>query len=347
MTIANKIRDKALELGYEECGIINVGEVNDYAAKLEERIKKFPETKGFLTGLNKFTNLNKAYPWAKSIVVCVRRYGKYSIPKHLHGVIAKYYLVDGRVDENSPDYKASVNFENFLNSLKLQTACERKFGITALRWAALKAGLGTIRNNNFFYTEKSGSWIFLEAWLVDKQIELKHNYTAQTCPKNCNKCIKACPTNSLSEQFAMNKSSCVSCLTTFDDYDFSNEALNAKKGNWIFGCDACQDCCPYNNGKWTEEEEFPALEELSKNITPEKIIEMDYEYLQGVMAKKFFYIPKEKVYKWKINALNAMSNNRNGTYLPCIKKACNDANKVVCEMAEWVKIKELDNLMEL
>jgi epoxyqueuosine reductase len=339
MTTANKIRDKALELGYEECGIINVTEVNDYAAKLEERIKKFPETKDLLTGLNRFINLNQTYPWAKSIVVCVRRYGKYYIPKHLHGVIAKYYLVDGRVDENSPEYKASIDFENFIHSLQLQTVCERKFGITALRWAALKAGLGTIRNNNFFYTEKSGSWVFLEAWLVDKPMELKHKYTPHKCPKNCNKCIKTCPTNSLSEQFAMNRSSCVSYLTTFDNYDASNEQFNAKKGNWIFGCDACQDCCPYNNGKWTEEEEFPGLEELSQSITPEKIIAMDYKYLQDVMAKKFFYIPKEKVYKWKINALNAMSNNYNETYLPSNNKACNDENAAVSDMAKRVKSK--------
>jgi epoxyqueuosine reductase len=339
MAIANDIREKALELGYEECGIINITEINDYAMKLQDRIKKVPETKDFLTGLNKFTNLNLTFPWARSIIVCVRKYGKYDIPKHLYGLIAKYYLVDGRINENSPDYKASIKFENFLHDLKLQTATERKFGITALRWAALKAGLGTIRNNNFFYTDKSGSWVYLEAWLIDKEIELKYKYTQKKCPENCNKCIKACPTKSLIEQFAMDKSTCVSYLTTFDDYDFSNEQRNVQKGNWIFGCDICQDICPCNKGKWKEEEEFPGLNELSQNISLEKTIEMDYKYLQDIMAKKFFYIPKEKVYKWKINALNAMVNNYNETYLPYINKACNDENKIVCNMANWVKNK--------
>jgi epoxyqueuosine reductase len=81
---------------------------------------------------------------------------------------------------------------------------------------------------------------------------------------------------------------------------------------------------------------------------------MDYKYLQEVMAKKFFYISKEKVYKWKINALNAMLNRVDAkrvsqsegretagleTCLPCINKACNDENAAVSDMAKLVKSK--------
>jgi epoxyqueuosine reductase len=339
MAIASDIREKALELGYEECGIINIAKINDYAMKLQERIKKVPETKNFLTGFNKFVNLNQTFPWAKSIVVCVRKYGKYYIPKHLQGLIAKYYLVDGRTDENSPDYKASIDFDGFLHDLKLQTTTERKFGVTALRWAALKAGLGTIRNNNFFYTEKSGSWVYLEAWLVDNEMELKHEYTPKKCPEHCNKCIKACPTKSLNEPFVMNQSSCVSYLTTFAASDMPNGPHNHEIGNWVFGCDACQDVCPCNKEKWIEQEEFPGLKELSQNISLEKIIEMDYKYLEDIIAKKFWYISKEKAYRWKINALNTMANNFNEAYLPYIHKACTDEHTIVCAMAQWVKNK--------
>jgi epoxyqueuosine reductase len=69
-------------------------------------------------------------------------------------LIAKHYLVNCRINKQSPDYKASIEFENFLNSLGFQTTTERKFGIAALMWAAYKASIGIIRKKNFFYTNK-------------------------------------------------------------------------------------------------------------------------------------------------------------------------------------------------
>jgi epoxyqueuosine reductase len=262
-------------------------------------------------------------------------------------LIAKYYLVDGRIDEQSPDYKASVEFENFLKSLGIQTATERKFGITALRWAAYKAGIGIIRKNNFFYTNKSGSWVHIEAWLIDKDIELKQTYEYKQCPKNCKKCLESCNTKSLSSSYAMNQSNCISYLTTFGAAKIINNQYNKEIGRWIFGCDACQDVCPFNANKWENNEIFPELNELSEQISLEKIIDMDYDFLQNVMAKKFFYINKDEVYKWKTNALNAILNNYNDSYLPYIDKACNDQNCNVQNMAKKIKEKIIERNSEV
>ncbi|GEM_PF-3756171 len=143
---------------------------------------------------------------------------------------------------------------------------ERKFGITALRWAAHKAGLGIIRRNNFFYTD-SGSWVYIEAWLIDKEIELKQKYTQKPCPPKCNRCIDACPTKSLRESYTMSRATCISCLTTWDGDDLINEPNNRLMGAWVFGCDVCQDVCPYNKRKWEAVEEYPDLNELSKMIS--------------------------------------------------------------------------------
>ncbi|GHV80494.1 Fe-S oxidoreductase [Spirochaetia bacterium] len=337
MTEAESIRNKALELGYENCGIIPIAEVDDYTEKLDERVKRFPETKEKTENLYNFANLTKRFPWAASIVICISRYGKYHILPHLQGRIAKYYLTDSRTDEASPDYQASLAFEAYLNRIGLQTATERKFGITALRWAAIKTGLGTVRRNNFFYTPKGGSWVHMEAWLIDRELELKHRDTQKPCPKNCSLCIKACPTASLAEPYAMNRLSCVSSLTTWDGWDMPNEPHNKEIGGWIFGCDACQDACPFNNGKWVEDESFPGLDELGERISLEQIIEMDYGFLENVMAKKFWYVGKEKAYRWKINALNAMRNGYQERYAAYIEKACGDPNAEVRRMAEWVK----------
>ena len=330
------IREKALALHYEDCGIIGINEADDYLEKLNERINLFPETQKKLENCKRFVNLNKTNEWAKSIIICVRKYGKYYIPDHLKGLIAKYYLVDGRTNEQSPDYRASVEFENFLKSMGFQTAGERKFGITALRWAAMKAGLGIIRQNNFFYTNKSGSWVYLEAWLIDKDFELKQKYENKKCPNSCNKCIQACPTKSLNAPYSMNRSSCVSCLTTWDAGNTMDNPHGQHIGKWLFGCDACQDACPFNQGKWEENEYFPGLNELSEYISMEKIMDMDYDFLQNVMAKKFWYIHKDEVYKWKTNVLNAMFNNYSESYLPYINKACDDQDHHVQIMAKKI-----------
>lgn len=340
--LAEQIKSAALSMGYEKCGIIKVSDMLDYEEKLNERIERIPEVKPYYKGFYRFAHLQDTYPWAKSIVICVRQYGKYHIPEHLEGLIAKYYLVDSRRDSISEDYKDSLKFEEYMQQTGLRTATERKFGITALRWAALKAGLGVVRKNNFFYTE-SGSWVYLEAWLIDKELESVEIPTLKECPESCNLCIKSCPTASLSEAYTMNRSSCISCLTTWEGWDLPNEKYNSQMGQWIFGCDVCQDVCPMNKGTWNSSEEFPGLSELSEHISLEKILKMDYQFLEEEMQPKFWYIDKDNVWRWKTNAINAMVNDYKEQYREYILYACNDSNIKVREMAEWA-IKELNLL---
>jgi epoxyqueuosine reductase len=334
--LSNNIVNTALELGYVKCGIIGIDEVTDYADKLDERIKKTPENAEKYSGLYSFAHLHETHPWAKSIVVCARQYGKYRIPEHLEGLIAKYYLTDGRKDELSPDYQASIAFEQYLISNGLRVETERKFGITALRWAAHKAGLGIIRRNNFFYTD-CGSWVYLEAWLVDKEMVLKQECTQKQCPPKCNRCIAACPTKSLREPYTMSRATCISCLTTWDGDDLINETNNHLMGNWIYGCDICQNVCPFNFKKWDASEEYPGLTEISELIGLDKIIAMDYDTLRHVVRPKFWYIGKERVWKWKTNALNAIRNNYDSKYDTSIEIACNDVNEQVRKTALWVR----------
>lgn len=333
--LAEQIKSTALEMGYEKCGIIKISDMSGYEEKLDERIERIPDTKPYYEGFYRFAHLEDSYPWAKSIVICARQYGKYKIPEHLKGFIAKYYLVDSRTDENSEDFQDSSKFEAYMQTIGLKTATERKFGITALRWAALKSGLGLVRKNNFFYTE-SGSWVHLEAWLIDKELELTEVPSLKQCPEGCNLCIKACPTSSLSQPYTMNRSTCISCLTTWEGWDLPKEKFNKQMGTWIFGCDACQDACPFNRNSWAEDEEFPFLSELSERLSLEQIIEADYEFLENVVQAKFWYVPKEKVWRYKTNALNAMLNAYKPEYLPFIQKACKDKNENVRNMANWV-----------
>ena len=114
--------------------------------------------------------------------------------------------------------------------------------------------------------------ILLEAWLV-RDGELEHISTqsnAKACPASMQPVHKELPeTGSLSAPYTMNQLSCVSCLTTFQGWDWTTDKYQPQTGDWIFGCDNCQDACPFNHKAWVEEKAFPGLDDLGEKIPPE------------------------------------------------------------------------------
>ena len=90
---AQNIRDMAVSLGFESCGIIKLEALKEYEERLDERIVACPEAKPVLETLRKYAKLKENYDWAKSVIVCITRYGKYNVPESLEGLIGKYYLM--------------------------------------------------------------------------------------------------------------------------------------------------------------------------------------------------------------------------------------------------------------
>lgn len=343
-TLEKAIQSKAYELGYEKCGIIPIHDLAGYAEKFEERIQKVPKSEPFYQTQRRLTNPLANYPWAKSVVVLAVNYGKYRVPQPVENHIGKAYLFDTRIDLNTKENQNSRAMERYMAELGLRVATDRKFGVVGLRWAAMQAGLGMIRRNNFFYTE-SGSWVRLEAFLTDREMDLRESVTLPACPKNCNRCVAACPTHSLSEPYTMLPNTCVSFLTTFGGRDLPNEPLSRDFGTWIYGCDSCQDACPMNKGKWQGNEDFPGLSELAPLLTPESILEMDEDVYKEKIQPKFFYVSPNDLWKWKVNVLSFMRNNYRPEYEPYIVASCENENVKLREMArsirdEWERSEE-------
>ena len=286
MTVtASDIVDKAIELGFDNCGIIPVDMMCGYEVKLEERIERFPQTREKYESFRSSAHLPNMYPWAKAVVIASFWYGKYHIPNGVQDRVAKYYLTDGRRNANSQGYQTSVAFERYLMDCGFRVATDRDFGITALRWAGMQAGIGIIRKNNFFYTEK-GSYQYLEAFLIDRALQHIGENSVRPCAEKCNLCMRACPTGSLEAPYMMCRNTCVSCLTTWDGWDLRAEPLQNRFGKWIYGCDACQDACPYNKNAWKDTEKFPELEEWSSHFTYAEIVLSDYSWLRSVVQPK-------------------------------------------------------------
>jgi epoxyqueuosine reductase len=338
MDHAAAIKEKALGLGFSKCGIINVDAVKGYADALENRIDSFPDSGLMYTRFYPFANVQRKFPWARSIVVFVYNYGKFKIPEKLRGHIGTAYLFDSRRDRASEANRITDELAEFIEGLGMQVGREEDdHGVTALRFAAVKAGLGVVRKNNFFYTEE-GSWNMVNAFAIDKELELTEKTSLKDCPDDCNRCMGACPTASLAGPFSMNPLRCISFLTSIGGgmVDITNIPLKDMFGDWVYGCDECQNACPFNRGRFKEEFDYPGLEAMADDLTLERILEMDEKFYLNTVQPKFWYLERDKMCVWKVNALNAMKNNYKGSYGPLIKKCLDDPNDRVRRMAKSV-----------
>ncbi len=328
ISISASIKNKALDLGYDLCGFANVDSMGKYATQLDERIKSFPESRILYESLYTMAFPQKNAEWAKSIIVCVRRYGKYIIPEEIDRYIGKAYLVDGRL-KYSKEYSRKLEFETYLSDLGLRTA----YSIVPARMAAANAGLGHIGKNNFFYAKKYGSWVFIDTWVVDTEMENDEPIRSLNCPEDCTKCIDACPTGALNKPFSMNRGKCIAQLTI--DPNLQSEDLRTNMGTWVYGCDVCQNVCPMNKRKWEEIEDFVDLSDITQYISLESLWKMDEKTFLEVIQPRFWYIGQDGLWIWKCNALRSMVNGGDEKYQKYIKEAMTDSDHNIRNMAVW------------
>ena len=167
------------------------------------------------------------------------------------------------------------------------------------------------KQENFFYGEK-GSYYKLEGYLIDKECEYIHKVDMMDCSPSCNICKNACKTSALIDDYTMNPLLCTSFLTTFGEGKLTDDLSEDMLEEWICGCDACQDACPYNRHDWSKGKEFYGLEELVPLLEPENLVKAsDEELIEKVIPKTDFHIPPEKIEILRRNARRAINYRKN------------------------------------
>lgn len=294
-----KLKRTALDLGFDDCGIIKACDFKEYGEALANITDKYPETGDIYKNLHELGNIKKRNPWAKSIVVCIRSYNKYAMPEGIEG-IGKNYLFDSRIPQN-PDYKIIKDFTGFLKSESGKT---KKGGVPD-RLAAAKAGIADIGKNNFAYTKKSGSYINIVSWITDIETENQYNTKKSPCPEGCSKCQEACPTGALAAPYLTRMDKCVAYLTYEAVLPLKTE-LSKKMNGWVYGCDICQDVCPLNRAKWQPKEELPHLNEIKDLLTLKSLSIMTQQTYEKMIHPYFWYIPITSLNRWHLNARRAI-----------------------------------------
>ena len=360
--ISEVAKQAAQDAGFELCGVASLRgrgfpELDYFPAWIEagyagemEYLKTRDEH-----GRLKRSSLESAAPWARSVVVCAVNYNTaqpYSTEmahNKTRGWIARYAW-------SAEDYHDSVlrklrQVEALLRAEaekagagELTTHCYVDTGPVVERVYAKYAGVGWIGKNTCILNQQWGSWLFLGVILtsleLDPDLPVSHSpVPVEDRCGSCTRCIDACPTGALVEPYKLDATRCISYLT-IEKRGTIPEDMRARMGNHIFGCDICQDVCPWNGGATDRSPKAPATEAAefqprSGFVNPEleQIAAMSREDFQ----KSFRGSPikRAKYSGLRRNAAIAMGNSGESSFLPRLRKLAEDPDTDVAEHAHW------------
>ena len=290
-----------------------------------------------------------AMPWARSVIVCALNYNV-AAPLSIHqsepttGWIARYAW-SGRTSSTDTDDLLPTDYhDELLSRLKkieshlhdrfpCQTRCYVDTGPLVERTAAAKAGIGWIGKNTCVLDQKLGSWLLLGVIVtsIPMSSELDFELPADRCG-SCTRCIDACPTDALVAPREMDASRCIAYLT-IEKKGVIAEELREPIGRQVFGCDICQDVCPWNsNAPIAATTPLPPRRELI-NPALDWLAAMDTREFK----QRFKGSPLERTGRKRLlrNVAIAMGNSSDERFLPQLEawRAGDDA--VLAEMADW------------
>jgi epoxyqueuosine reductase len=294
-------------------------------------------------GRLKRASLAHAVPWARSVVVCALNYNTaqpYSTheAEEARGWISRYAW-------SHADYHDAVmvRLRQVEAALKksyasddLVTHCYVDTGPIVERVAAKYAGIGWIGKNTCIINQKLGSWMFLGVILTS--IELAPDLPAPDRCGSCARCIDACPTDALIAPYQLDSNKCIAYLTIEKRGALpQDEDLRAGIGRHVFGCDICQDVCPWNRkAPATNADELQAREELV-NPALDWLAEMSAEEFRETFRGS--PLKRTKRAGLRRNAVIAMGNSRDQKFLPLLDRLAGDEDEVVAESAAWARRK--------
>ena len=295
-------------------------------------------------GRLKRASLKVAAPWARSVVVCAMNYnaaqpystqvddpGRGWISRYAWGredyhdlVLRKLREVEKRLGE-SVDSPARAG-----GTPALRTWCYVDTGPVIERVYAKYAGVGWIGKNTCVLNQQLGSWLFLGVMLTS--LELASDLPAPDRCGTCTRCLEACPTDAFVGPYQLDANKCISYLT-IEKRGSIPEELRAGMGRQVFGCDICQDVCPWNR-------KAPASQ--SPELQPrEGLVNPAWAWLAEMGAEEFREtfrgspVRRAKLNGLRRNTIIAMGNSGSQEFVELLKRLRDDPDSVVAESAQW------------
>lgn len=335
------IKSAAADAGFDLCGIAAVTEFPELS-KFPEWIAagragemKYLESRNDAGELRR-ASLKSVFPWARSVIVCAINYNTahpYSseCQRNDRAWISRYAW-------SREDYHGSVLRRLREVETRLKEFCDQSIetrsyvdtGPIVERVYARYAGVGWIGKNTCVINQKIGSWLFLG--VIVTSLELTPDIPAPDRCGSCTRCIDACPTDALLAPYELDANKCISYLT-IEKRGAIPESLRAGIGQNVFGCDICQDVCPWNRkAAVTHKPEFEAREGLV-NPAMAWLAEISEEEFRELFRGS--PVKRTKRSGLRRNAVIAIGNSGNPELIPAAERACTDPDPVISDAARW------------
>ncbi len=264
------IKHTAQQLGFSYCGIAKAGFLNEDARRLEQWLHKgFNGSMSYMENyFDLRTNPQLLVPNAKSVITVLKNYynddrtiddkretevgqpkiSKYAYGKDYHEVIKK------QLNEFYDILKKQIGDFNGRGFVDSAPVLERTW--------AVKSGLGWVGKNGNVITKQNGSFFFIATLIVDVELDYDNAFAKDFCG-TCTKCIDTCPTDAILPNKVVDGSKCISYFTIELKDALIPNNMQGKFDNWMFGCDVCQDVCPWNRFAASHsEKEFEPLPQV-------------------------------------------------------------------------------------
>lgn len=258
-TLTDKIRNKAVEIGFAKIGIVRAKPLVQEGIHLGEWLKSgyHGEMAWMARDPEKRADPRLIFPSARSMIVVAMNY----FTPHEHdndpakGKISRYAWGDDYHDVVKEKLRSLLDWIKLEQPKAEGKICVDTAPVMDKAWA-VRAGLGWIGKHSNVITKEFGSWVFLGEILLNLELVYDTEVVEDHCG-TCTACLDACPTAAIVDPYVVDSTKCISYATIeLRDEELPDDIVPNLNG-WLYGCDICQDVCPWNRfEKPTEEARF-------------------------------------------------------------------------------------------
>jgi len=278
------IKATAARLGFSFCGIARAEKLNEDARRLEQWLSK--NRHGSMhymeNHFDKRIDPTLLVPGAQSVITLMKNYYPETKQQENSPKIARYAwgkdyheVIRAQLKELLAEINQEIGEVNGRGFVDSAPVLERAW--------AVKSGLGWVGKNGNLISKQNGSYFFIATLIVDLPLQYDDHYTKDYCG-TCTQCIEACPTDAILPNKEINGSQCISYYT-IELKEALSQQTSVKTDNWLFGCDVCQEVCPWNRfSKLHQEPEFEPIPAIL-NLTTQEWEEMTEEVFKALFRE--------------------------------------------------------------
>ena len=271
------VKDKALQLGFDQCGIAAAIRLDDDARRLESwLLSGYHGKMSYME--NHFdlrVNPQLLVPGAKSVITLLKNYypsqqqsekapriSKYAFGQDYHLVIRE------KLNKLLSELRAEIGEIQGRGFVDSAPVLERSW--------AVRSGLGWVGKNGNLINKRAGSFFFIATLITDLELAPDPSFAGDFCG-TCNRCVDACPTAAILPDKTVDGSRCISYLTIELKDQLLPATAKGQLDGWAFGCDTCQDVCPWN--RFSHPHQEPAFAPIPEilNLSTKEWQEMSEE----------------------------------------------------------------------